>query len=121
MKKIKLTSDLSRDITFEGELIERVRRETGTGHHTLMEIYKTSGGNFACYKVYQTQWQGATDKHLARICKTHLEVIDFFGLGKQAKDLYYGVGINATISEEDFLKHGNPGQEDEDLNEFDRI
>jgi hypothetical protein len=116
--KHTLISDLSRDITFEGEELTALRRETGTGHHTLMEIYKTSGGNYACSKIYETQWQGEQDKHLAKICKTEQEVIEFFGLGRLAKDLYEEVGISASITEDEFLATGNPTQEYEDLNEF---
>jgi hypothetical protein len=117
-KKHKLTSDLSRDITFTGEELANIRRETGTGTFTRMQVFKTSGGNYACSKVYETQWQGCSDKHLAKICRTEEEVIEFYGLGDQAKDLYALLKIDCSITEDEYLKNGNPSQEHQDLNEF---
>jgi hypothetical protein len=118
MIKHTLISDLSRNITFIGEELASNRRETGTGHFTRMKVFKTSGGNWACSKVYETQWQGESDQHLATICKTVEEVIEFYGLGDQAKDLYSDLKIEADISEDDYLRKGNPKQENQDLNEF---
>lgn len=119
--KHTLISDLSRDITFEGEEESLVssKRETGTGRFTVHQVWKTSGGNYACAKIYKTQWQGENDNHLAKICKTHEEVISFYGLGEQAKDLYYKLGIDCSITEEEYLAKGNPKQEYQDLCEFD--
>ena len=119
MKTIKLTSDLARDITFKGEELADMRRNTGTGTYTRMRVFKTSGGNYACSKVYQTQWVGCSDKYLAKICKTEDEVIEFYGLGDNAKELYYELGINCSITEDEYLKNGNPLQEHQELNEFD--
>ncbi|MFA5240511.1 MAG: hypothetical protein WC476_12500 [Phycisphaerae bacterium] len=120
MTENTLYCDLSRNIKFKGRMIAHNRWETGTGTHTRMELYKTSGENWACHKVYETQWQGSDDKYLAKICRTHAEVIAFFGLGDQAKSLYSQAGIDHSISEDEYLAQGNPKQGEQDLNEFDQ-
>lgn len=112
--KHTLQSDMSRNITFEGdeEPLASCRMETGTGHFTVYKVWKTSGGNFACSKIYVTQWQGESNEHVAKICKNTEEVISFYGLNNQAKDLYVRLGIECAITEEEYLSKGNPTQDE---------
>lgn len=128
--EITLYSDLARDLKVKGHILMDDTESTGTGTSTYMAIYLTSGGNFALYKVYKTQWQGSSNKYLSKIVKSTKDFIGFFGLGDQAKYLYKrfnetqfcienNIDVDYTISEDKFLENGNPAQEHQDLNEFD--
>jgi hypothetical protein len=98
MNEFKLDVTNGRPVKFKGESIAHDKEQTGTGRFTDLELYKTSGGNFVCERVEITQWQGESNKHYVKLVKTESEVIEFFGLNDQAKEIYKQAKID--ISEE---------------------
>lgn len=61
---------------------------------TELELYKTVEGKFICHQVGRTRWIGERDRFSGKVCDTVDEVIDFFGHGWLAKELYEDAGID---------------------------
>lgn len=90
---------------FTGELIARVASSANnassaylgrTGRWCELKLYRTQGGKYVCSQVGRTQWHGEHDRYSAAVAATEAEVIEFFGHGWLAKDLYEEAGIDAT-------------------------
>ncbi len=106
MEKHQITVDGEPDIRFTGELVAStstsgdngMRNFSGSaGRWTELELYRTQGGKFVCSQVGRTQWQGERDRHTGKVCQTEAEVIEFFGHGRLAKDLYDEADIDYAI------------------------
>ena len=98
MQEYVLEVTNARPVKFKGQSLAHDRTEIGTGRFTDLELYKTSGGNFVCQRVEITQWQGSHNEHFVKLVKSEQEVVEFFGLGDQAKIIYFRANID--ISEE---------------------
>lgn len=102
METFTLTNDDGRDVRFTGEIIAEAssRRHTGNSQSrwTELTLYRTASGKFVCYEVGRTMWQGERNRHKVTVCTDHEGVIDAFGDGPLAKDLYSSADIDATIS-----------------------
>lgn len=105
MTKKELKRDNDRNLVFTGELIGSASSSPNnahsnysreTGRWTELNLYKTAGGKFVCHSIGRTQWQGEHDRYSAQVCETESEVVDFFGTGWLAKELYEDAGIDAT-------------------------
>lgn len=68
------------------------------GRWSVMKLYKTQAGKFICQLIGRTQWSGEKDRYSGAVCATEAEVIEFFGHGDLAKDLYVGAGIDDAES-----------------------
>lgn len=102
METITLPSDNAPSIRFKGERIARTSSSPDTansyysgttGRFTILELYRTASGKYVCHSVGVTQWQGEHDRYKTAVCETVEGVINFFGHGWLAKDLYSDVGI----------------------------
>ncbi len=83
MQEFEIERDNDTALSFTGELIAKV----------------SSSGNNASGSSYLGQtgrWQGERNSHHAKACTDYKQVIDFFGHGWPAKDLYDEAGINAN-------------------------
>lgn len=56
-------------------------------------LYITKGDNFVCHKISRTGLKGERDRFTAKVCKTHKQIVSFFGYNELAKEIYAQVGI----------------------------
>jgi len=105
MKKHNVRRDGHRDISFTGELIAEVSSspETArsdysgaTGRWAELRLYRTKGGKLVCEQIGRTQWQGEHDRHSGAVCDNEAGVVEFFGHGWLAKELYKEAEIDAA-------------------------
>lgn len=87
----------ARNIRFKGVKIAYDIICIGTGMHAELTLYKTTGGNFVCNEKEITQWQGEEDLSIAKLVKTEEEIIEFFGLKDNAKNIYLDAGIDCCV------------------------
>lgn len=98
--------DNDSDIKFRGELIASESSSNNNassyysgspGRWTTLALYRTAGGRYVCEQVGHTQWQGEHDRRSGAVCETVDEVIEFFGHGWLAKQLYAEAGIEDAL------------------------
>lgn len=106
MENITIYRSNARNIRFIGEKIASVSSSPNnacsnysgaTGYWTSLRLYQTASGVIVCEKIEHTQWIGEKDHYSGKVCKNVEEVIDFFGYGWLAKDLYDESEIDAYI------------------------
>ena len=100
--------DSDRDIKFKGDKVASAESSPNkamgssysgsTGRYTQLAIYKTAGGKYICEKIERTQWVGERDRFHGAVCETTDQVIEFFGIGWLAKELYYNAGIDSSVN-----------------------
>lgn len=105
MEKFTVQRDNARDLSFTGELLAKVSSSPdtamgssysgGTGRWQVLSLYRTKSGKFICQRIDKTQWQGERDSYSAAVCGDYNQVVDFFGGGWLAKDLYEEAGVIA--------------------------
>lgn len=102
MEQITLINPGSPDVRFTGKLVAKVSSSPdqassyysgSTGRYTVLRLFRTRGGKFIAETTGVTQWQGERDRVKVAVCETEKEVIEFFGHGWLAKDLYEQAGI----------------------------
>jgi len=102
MDRIKVQQDNGRDLVFEGELVAEASSSPNnacsnysreTGRWCELALYRTAGGRYVCSQVGRTQWQGEHDRHEAAVVDDADGVIEFFGAGWLAKQLYEEASI----------------------------
>ncbi len=100
-----LQRDGAPPLRFKGELLaetssspDRGRGDWSgaTGRWTELRLYRTQGGKYVCQRIGRAQWQGERDTHEAVVCETENEVMEFFGWGWLAKDLYAKAELDAA-------------------------
>ncbi len=64
-----------------------------TGCWTELALYRTARGKLICYRIDRTRWQGEHDRFTGKVCESEAEVIEFFGHGRIAQELYEDAGI----------------------------
>lgn len=106
MEKFEIERDNGAALSFSGELIAKVSSNPNiaygssysgeVGRWQVLALYKTQGGKFICERINHTQWQGERDTHAPKVCTNNNEVIEFFGHGWLAKDLYSEAGFDAA-------------------------
>ena len=106
MEEYTVVRDDDIDLQFKGEELASVcssdNNASGssysgqTGVWQELALYKTKGGKFICERVNRTRWEGDRDSFQGAVCTTLEEVINFFGMGWLAKDLYAVAEIEAT-------------------------
>lgn len=105
METFTLTVDNAPDIRFTGEHIASASTSGDNGRHdfsgragrwTELDLYKTKGGKWICHQIGRTQWQGEKDRFSAAVCESEAQVVNFFGHGRLAKNLYEEAGIDAA-------------------------
>ena len=100
MRTFVLTNDGAPNVRFTGKLVASMssrNEEEARFRWTDLDLYKTAGGNFVCSQVGVTSIQGERDRHRVKVCKTETEVIEFFGHGWLAKELYAECEIDDVI------------------------
>lgn len=94
-------------ITFVGECIAHTASSPNqamgssysgsTGEWSELSLYRTEAGRYICARVDRTQWQGCQDVHSAGVADTHDDIIDFFGQGLLAHEVYEQANIQNAI------------------------
>ena len=106
MELITLINDNAPDIRFNGELVASVMSSSDSsssnysgsvGRWMELDLYRTAGGKFVCQSIGGTRWDGEQDRCKAKVCESEADVIEFFGHGWLAKDLYEEAGINDAV------------------------
>ncbi len=59
-----------------------------SGVRDVLELYQTQSGGFVAARARLTQWQGARDTYDAIAASSKEEIMEFFGFGWLAMDLY---------------------------------
>lgn len=108
MEEFTVRRDSDRDIKFKGDKVASAASSANqamgssysgsTGRWKELALYKTAGGKYICEKIERTQWQGERDRFHGAVCETIDQVIEFFGTGWLAKELYYNAGIDSSIN-----------------------
>jgi hypothetical protein len=99
METYTITNDNAADIRFTGEHLATASSKdpyNNGGRWTVLRLYRTTSGKFICQEEGVTQWQGERDRSKAAVCATEKNVIEFFGHGRLAKDIYIEAGIDAV-------------------------
>ena len=97
-KEITVLRDNARDLKFTGEQIAFVTSKTADkgDRWTELTLYRTGSGKLICSQVGFTCWEKEHDRHTGAVCETNDEVIEFFGLGWLAKELYAEAKIDTS-------------------------
>lgn len=102
---ITLKRDNALDFRFNGRLIAEASSSANNasssysgacGRWTTLSLYETDGGRYVCQSIGHTIWEGEHDRYSAAVCDSEAEVIQFFGTGWLAKELYAKAGIEAV-------------------------
>lgn len=101
-KEYLVRQDDGPDLRFTGALIASVEssqeRESRlysgeTGRWDELELYRTTAGSFVCMIENCSRWTGERNTRRAAVVSSAAEVIDFFGHGWLAKEIYDEAGI----------------------------
>ncbi len=105
MEQFIVERDGAPDLRFTGELVCSTSSSANnassyysgsTGRWRTLKLWKTQSGKFVCQSVGHTQWQGEKTRYSAAVCDDDSAVMEFFGHGWLAKDLYSEAGIEAV-------------------------
>lgn len=105
METFTLKNDNAPDVRFTGEMVAETSSSNNnassyysgtTGRWTTLKLYKTKAGTFIAQSIGYTQWQGEHTRYKVAVCESEADVIQFFGHGWLAKDLYAEAGISAV-------------------------
>lgn len=97
MKNYTVERDNDRAIKFTGEQIASATDST-TGGRETMNLYRTQQGKYICETIVDTYSQGNIwSSYNGAVREREDEVIEFFGLSSQAKELYAEANINAFL------------------------
>lgn len=95
IETFQITRDGKKDLKFEGEILGMDRTKIKTGGTSMFVLYKTTKNKYVCQRTLISEYV-EEDKNDAIACNTIDEVIEFFGLGKQAKYLYAEANIEVV-------------------------
>ncbi|MDP1557895.1 MAG: hypothetical protein Q8K59_09240 [Nitrosomonas sp.] len=107
MEKITVKNTEGRSLRFTGELIANVESSSNNahpdysgsvGHWQELYLWRTARGKFVGQTINFTQWQGSRDSYTAKVCGTVEEVVEFFGSGWLATELYEAADIDTSIN-----------------------
>jgi hypothetical protein len=88
IKRIVVQAYNMPDIIFNGRLLASMK--IGDGSLKPLKLFITEKGNYVCQKLKAYTL-------LTKVCENHYEVIEFFGNGELAKELYKEAGISDSI------------------------
>lgn len=106
MQQTTLTITGAPNIRFKGELIASSKSSWDrchpnysgtTGIAITLRLYRTATGKYVCHIARHTQWQGESDVFSGAVCESEAEVIEFFGQGWQAREVYDEAEIDNVI------------------------
>lgn len=103
MEQITLSNPGAPDVRFVGKLVAQVSSSPdqassyysgSNGRYTILRLFRSRGGKLIAEQTGRTQWQGERDRIKVAVCDDEKAVIEFFGHGWLAKDLYEEAGIS---------------------------
>lgn len=112
MQTFTLEIDNAPNLRFTGELVACIPRpdeflprfsyryNDQTYSWTELDLFKTKGGKFVCRERVYKCYRGQRDHFSGKVCETFEEVIEFFGHGWLAKELYTRASIDDVVEVE---------------------
>jgi hypothetical protein len=100
MERYTLENDNAPNVRFTGEILATAssRRVTNDGGRwTNLKLFKTKGGKYVCFTEGVTCWQGENNRYQTEVCETLDAVVDHFGHGRLAKEIYEEAEIDAAV------------------------
>ena len=99
MNSFTIQCDDRLDFKFKGKRLGSVSSSHNitTGRWTELGLYRTTGGKYVCSEIGGSTWPDSPTTHRGAICETPEQVIEFFGYGVLAKELYEMAGIEAAV------------------------
>ena len=100
MQTYTIQRDNHPDLQFSGDLIAHVSSSESTGspgRWTVLDLYRTEGGNYVAVQIGRTIWEGERDRFSAQVCANPAEVMAYLGHGWLAKDLYAYAGFETAV------------------------
>jgi hypothetical protein len=94
--------DGKRDLKFQGVKLGWAGTSPDNAHPNYsrtpgrwvdLDLYKSKKGKFICARMCGTQWQGDRNEYEAEVVDTVEQIIEFFGCGNLAKELYESAEI----------------------------
>jgi hypothetical protein len=105
MTAFTIKNDNGPDIKISGEMIGYAATSENNAHTkfsgspgrwTELMLYRTVGGKHVAANIEHSNWQGERNMHSAVICENHDQIVEFFGYGPLASDLYADAGIDPS-------------------------
>lgn len=94
-----LCNDNEPNVRFVGVKLAEAENRTvsgpGQNRWDEFDLFLTQGGKFVCQKTYRTCWQNEDDTHDVSVVDTEAEVVEYFGHGDLAKQVYKEAGIDS--------------------------
>jgi hypothetical protein len=109
MQQYTIINDSALNLRFTGEIIATAvsspeildsNYSRSSGRWIELTLYRTKGGKYVCHERGCTQFKGEHERNRAIVCETQDGVIDVFGAGWLAKELYKDAGIDCAIEVE---------------------
>ncbi|MDR6820227.1 hypothetical protein J2X76_005424 [Neorhizobium sp. 2083] len=106
VKQTIVKRDGDRDIKFIGELlaeadnIDSLVYSNSGNSWTELRLYRMKGGKYVCQRVERNSWSNVQNEYEACVCEDVDRVVDFFGHGPLAKELFRAAEISAVLEVE---------------------
>ena len=112
METFTVMIDNAPNLRFTGELVACIPRpdeflprysnryNNHNSSWTELDLFKTTGGKFVCRERVYKCYMGVRDRYRGKVCETLEEVIEFFGHGWLAKELYTRASIDDVVEVE---------------------
>ena len=88
------------DLRFTGTVVAEESSREWSGPRSLrwdeLELYRTRSGTWVCSREYNTLYDDEQDSQEGAVCASTAKVVQFFGYGVLAKQLYAAAGISCT-------------------------
>ena len=88
------------DLRFTGTVVAEESSREWSGPRSLrwdvLELYRTRSGTWVCSREHHTRYAKEQGSREGAVCAGTAEVVQFFGYGVLAKQLYAAAGISCT-------------------------
>ena len=100
MEAFTLDNTYNRPLAFTGVLLaesSNKRTYNNGGRWSNYSLYRTKAGKLIGHVEHVTCWQGEKNRAYCRVLEdTQDDIVDFFGLGEAAKDIYCQANIDIS-------------------------
>ena len=88
------------DLRFTGTVVAEESSREWSGPRSLrwdvLELYRTRSGTWVCSREHHTRYAKEQGSREGAVCASTAEVVQFFGYGFLAKQLYAAAGISCA-------------------------
>lgn len=95
METFTLENDNAPNVRFNGELVATASSfaYNRNDRWTELYLYRSVGGKHVCQTIGRTQWQDETNRHTVEVVDSDAAVVEIFGYGRLAKEIYSEANI----------------------------